>query len=128
MVGASASSFNLQETLRYPATGWLASHYRLTAMSEAAAGRSNGLPSDKEVKQLEDAVAGHAEWKLASIVARLGEHGLQNLLLSGCTYAELRAKRLMHEDVALLAGKVAGLDALSLATNPCVKGVLDMPR
>ena len=60
IVGASASSFNLQEILRYPMTGWLASHYRLSAMSDATARRSNGLPSDKEVEQIEEAVAWHA--------------------------------------------------------------------
>ena len=127
VVGTSASSFNIQETLRYPTTGWLASCHRLTAMSDATVRRSNGLPSDREVKQLEDAVAWHAEWKLASIVSRLGEYGLQSLLLGGCTYAELRARRLTHEDVVILASKVKELDALSLATDPCVKGVLDMP-
>ena len=57
----------------------------------------------------------------------MGEFGLQTLLLSGYTYAELRAKRLTHEDITLLANKATELDALSLATNPCVKGVLDMP-
>ena len=127
VVGPSASSFNIQETLRYPTAGWLTSCHRLAATSDATVRRSNGLPSDREVKQLEDAVAWHAEWKLASIVARLGEYGLQSLLLGGCTYAELRAKRLTHEDVVILASKVRELDALSLATDPCVKGVLDMP-